>query len=163
MDYKEEVFPLNNFALFSKGWYSPVNDDEDLLTTVKHVLALDGYEFISNYNDVLCILLSEIDRYNKYLDSVNARTLDLFTLWKESSEEKNLWYKDISNEEAIVRVIAKFLRYMDSKYIKLQCPFYSRKLTKKYGLTLRPFFYKKSEQGTTYKEMNRVANKYFNQ
>lgn len=163
MDYKEEVFPLNNFALFSKGWYSPVNDDEDLLTTVKHVLALDGYEFISNYNDVLCILLSEIDRYNKYLDSVNARTLDLFTLWKESSEEKNLWHKDISNEEAIVRVIAKFLRYMDSKYIKLQCPFYSRKLTKKYGLTLRPFFYKKSEQGTTYKEMNRVANKYFNQ
>ena len=163
MDYKEEVFPLNNFALFSKGWYSPVNDDEDLLTTVKHVLALDGYDFISNYNDVLCILLSEIDRYNKYLDSVNARTLDLFTLWKESSEEKNLWYKDISNEEAIVRVIAKFLRYMDSKYIKLQCPFYSRKLTKKYGLTLRPFFYKKSEQGTTYKEMNRVANKYFNQ
>ena len=163
MDYKEEVFPLNNFALFSKGWYSPVNDDEDLLTTVKHVLSLDGYEFISNYNDVLCILLSEIDRYNKYLDSVNARTLDLFTLWKESSEEKNLWHKDISNEEAIVRVIAKFLRYMDSKYIKLQCPFYSRKLTKKYGLTLRPFFYKKSEQGTTYKEMNRVANKYFNQ
>lgn len=163
MDYKEEVFPLNNFALFSKGWYSPVNDDEDLLTTVKHVLALDGYEFISNYNDVLCILLSEIDRYNKYLDSVNARTLDLFTLWKKSSEEKNLWHKDISNEEAIVRVIAKFLRYMDSKYIKLQCPFYSRKLTKKYGLTLRPFFYKKSEQGTTYKEMNRVANKYFNQ
>lgn len=163
MDYKEEVFPLNNFALFSKGWYSPVNDDEDLLTTVKHVLALDGYEFISNYNDILCILLSKIDRYNKYLDSVNVRTLDLFTLWKESSEEKNLWHKDISNEEAIVRVIAKFLRYMDSKYIKLQCPFYSRKLTKKYGLTLRPFFYKKSEQGTTYKEMNRVANKYFNQ
>lgn len=126
-------------------------------------MALDGYDFISSYNDVLCILLSEIDRYNKYLDSVNARTLDLFTLWKESSEEKNLWHKDISNEEAIVRVIAKFLRYMDSKYIKLQCPFYSRKLTKKYGLTLRPFFYKKSEQGTTYKEMNRVANKYFNQ
>ena len=163
MDYKEEVFPLNNFALFSKGWYSPVNDDEDLLTTVKHVLALDGYEFISNYNDVLCILLSEIDRYNKYLDSVNAKTLDLFTLWRDSSEEKNLWHKDISNEEAIVRVITKFLRYMDSKYIKLQCPVYSRKLTKNYGLTLRPFFYKKSEQGTTYKEMNRVANKYFNQ
>lgn len=163
MDYKEEVFPLNNFALFSKGWYSPVNDDEDLLTTVKHVLALDGYEFISNYNDVLCILLSEIDRYNKYLDSVNARNIDLFTLWKESSEEKNLWHKDISNEEAIVRVIAKFLQYMDSKYIKLQCPVYNRKLTKKYGLTLQPFFYKKSKQGTTYKEMNRVANKYFNQ
>ena len=160
MNYKEEVFPLNNFALFSKGWYSPVNDDEDLLTTVKHVLALDGYEFISNYNDVLCILLNEIDRYNKYLYSVNAKTLDLF---KESSEEKNLWHKDISNEEAIVRVIAKFLRYMDSKYIKLQCPVYNRKLTKKYGLTLQPFFYKKSKQGTTYKEMNRVANKYFNQ
>lgn len=163
MDYSKEYFPLNNFALFSKGWYSPVNDDEDLLTTVKHVLALDGYDFISNYNDVLCILLSEIDRYNKYLDSVNARTLDLFTLWKESSEEKNLWHKDISNEEAIVRVIAKFLRYMDSKYIKLQCPVYSRKLTKKYGLTLQPFFCKKSKHGTTYKEMNRFANKYFNQ
>ena len=154
MDYKEEVFPLNNFTLFSKGWYSPVNDDEDLLTTVKHVLALDGYEFISNYNDVLCILLNEIDRYNKYLYSVNTKTLDLFTFYKEISEEKNLWHKDISNEEAIVRVIAKFL---------LQCPVYSRKLTKKYGLTLQPFFYKKSKQGTTYKEMNRVANKYFNQ
>ena len=163
MDYKEEVFPLNNFALFSKGWYSPVNDDEDLLTTVKHVLALDGYDFISNYNDVLCILLSEIDRYNKYLDNVNVKTLDLFTLWKESIEEKNLCHKDISNEEAIVRVIAKFLRYMDSKYIKLQCPVYNRKLTKKYGLVLQPFFYKKSKQGTTYKEMNRFANKYFNQ
>ena len=163
MDYKEEVFPLNNFALFSKGWYSPVNDDEDLLTTVKHVLALDGYEFISNYNDVLCILLSEIDRYNKYLDSVNARTLDLFTLWKESSEEKNLWHKDISNEEAIVRVIAKFLRYMDNRYMRLKRPVYNRELIKKYGLTLQPFFYKKSKQGTTYKEMNRVANKYFNQ
>ena len=163
MDYKEEVFPLNNFALMCKGWYSPVKDGEDLLTTLKHVLALDGYELISNYNDVLCILLSEIDRYNKYLDSVNARTFDLFTLWKESSEEKNLWHKDISDEEAIVRVIAKFLRYMDSKYIKLQCPVYNRKLTKKYGLTLQPFFYKKSKQGTTYKEMNRVANKYFNQ
>lgn len=163
MNYKEEVFPLNNFALLCKGWYSPVKDGEDLLTTLKHVLALDGYELISNYNDVICILLSEIDRYNKYLYSVNAKTLDLFTFWKESSEEKNLWHKDISNEEAIVRVIAKFLRYMDSKYIKLQCPVYNRKLTKKYGLTLRTFFYKKSEQGTTYKEMNRVVNKYFNQ
>lgn len=163
MDYKEEVFPLNNFALMCKGWYSPVKDGEDLLTTLKHVLALDGYELISNYNDVLCILLSEIDRYNKYLDSVNVKTFDLFTFWKESSEEKNLWHKDISDEEAIVRVIAKFLRYMDSKYIKLQCPVYNRKLTKKYGLTLQPFFYKKSKQGTTYKEMNRVANKYFNQ
>lgn len=163
MNYKAEVFPLNNFALFSKGWYSPVNDDEDLLTTVKHVLSLDGYEFISNYNDVLCILLSEIDRYNTYLDSVNAKTLDLFTFWKEFSEEKNLWNKDISNEEAIVRVIAKYLRYMDSKYIKLQCPVYSRKLTKNYGLTLRPFFCKKSKQGTSYKEMNRIANKYFKQ
>ena len=162
MNYKEEVFPLNNFALLCKGWYSPVKDGEDLLTTLKHVLALDGYELISNYNDVICILLSEIDRYNKYLDSVNVKTLDLFTFCKEISEEKNLWHKDISNEEAIVRIIAKFLRYMDSKYIKLQCPVYSRKLTKKYGLTLRPFFYKKSEQGTTYKEMNRVANKYFN-
>ena len=163
MNYKEEVFPLNNFALLCKGWYSPVKDGEDLLTTLKHVLALDGYELISNYNDVICILLSEIDRYNKYLYSVNAKTLDLFTFYKEISEEKNLWHKDISNEEVIVRVIAKFLRYMDSKYIKLQCPVYSRKLTKKYGLTLQPFFYKKSKQGTTYKEMNRVANKYFNQ
>lgn len=162
MDYKEEVFPLNNFALFSKGWYSPVNDDEDLLTTLKHVLALDGYELISNYNDVICILLSEIDRYNKYLDSVNAKTLDLFTLWKESTEEKNLWHKDISNEEAIVRVIANFLRYMDNRYMKLKRPVYNRELIKKYGLTLQPFFYKKSKQGTTYKEMNRVANKYFN-
>lgn len=163
MDYSKEYFPLNNFALFSKGWYSPVNDDEDLLTTVKHVLALDGYELISNYNDVLCILLSEIDRYNKYLDSVNANTLNLFKFRKEISEEKNLWHKDISNEEAIVRVIAKFLRYMDNKYMKLKRPVYNRKLTKKYGLTLQPFFYKKSKQGTTYKEMNRVANKYFNQ
>lgn len=163
MDYSKEYFPLNNFALFSKGWYAPVNDDEDLLTTVKHVLELDGYDFISNYNDVLCILLSKIDRYNKYLDSVNAITLDLFTLWKESSEEKNLWHKDISNEEAIVRVIANFLRYMDNKYMKLKRPVYNRELIKKYGLTLQPFFYKKSEQGTTYKEMNRVANKYFNQ
>lgn len=162
MDYKEEVFPLNNFALMCKGWYSPVNDDEDLLTTVKHVLALDGYEFVSNYNDILCILLSEIDRYNKYLDSVNAKTLDLFTLWKESTEEKNLWHKDISNEEAIVRVIANFLRYMDNRYMKLKRPVYNRELIKKYGLTLQPFFYKKSKQGTTYKEMNRVANKYFN-
>ena len=125
-------------------------------------MALDGYEFISNYNDVLCILLSEIDRYNKYLDSVNAKTLDLFTLWKESTEEKNLWHKDISNEEAIVRVIANFLRYMDNRYMKLKRPVYNRELIKKYGLTLQPFFYKKSKQGTTYKEMNRVANKYFN-
>ena len=163
MDYSEEYFPLNNFALFSKGWYSPVNDDEDLFTTVKHVLALDGYEFISNYNDVLCILLSEIDRYNKYLYSVNANTLNLFTFCKEISEEKNLWNKNISNEEAIVRVIANFLRYMDNKYIKLKRPVYDRELSKKYGLILQYFFCKSSQQGTTYKEMNRVANKYFNQ
>lgn len=163
MNYKEKTFPLNHFALYSKGWYSPVNENEDMLTTLKHVLALDGYEFISNYNNVICILLSEIDRYNKYLDSVNANTLDLFTFYKEISEEKNLWHKDISNEEAIVRVIAKFLRYTDYKYIKLKCPVYNRKLFKKYGLTLQPFFYKKSKQGTTYKEMNRVAKKYFNQ
>lgn len=159
MNYKEEVFPLNNFALFSKGWYSPVNDDEDLLTTVKHVLALDGYEFISNYNDVLCILLNEIDRYNKYLDSVNANTLNLFKFCKEISEEKNLWHKDISNEEAIVRVIANFLRYMDNRYMKLKRPVYNRELIKKYGLTLPPVV---SKQGTTYKEMNRFANEYFN-
>ena len=163
MDYSKEYFPLNNFVLMCKGWYSPVKDGEDLLTTLKHVLALDGYEFISNYNNVLCILLNEIDRYNKYLDSVNANTLNLFKFYKEISEEKNLWHKDISNEEAIVRVIAKFLRYTDYKYIKLKCPVYNRRLFKKYGLTLQPFFYKSSKQGTTYKEMNRVANKYFNQ
>ena len=43
MDYSKEYFPLNNFALMCKGWYSPVKDGEDLLTTLKHVLALDGY------------------------------------------------------------------------------------------------------------------------
>lgn len=51
LDYSKDIFPLNHLVLYSKGWYAPINKDEDKFTFLKKVAKLDDYETISLKNN----------------------------------------------------------------------------------------------------------------
>ena len=39
---------LNNFILWCKNWYQPIDKEMDIITQAKKILSLDGYTSINN-------------------------------------------------------------------------------------------------------------------
>jgi hypothetical protein len=48
---------LNNFILWCKNWYSPIDKNMNVFDQAKAALYLDGYEFIQNKHDIMNIIL----------------------------------------------------------------------------------------------------------
>lgn len=160
MDYLKETFPLNHFVLYCKGWYQPVKD-EKMFETVSKVLELDGYEFAKTSNDIMCIILSEIDRYNTWLVQNGLKDLKLFDLYNGVNKTLN-WYNHANTfEEAILYKIIQFIQDKGIGEIVLKRPIYSKKLRKK-GLRFSQLF-RKDYHGMTYAEQNRIASKIFDE
>lgn len=158
MDYSKETFPLNHFALYCKGWYHPVKE-ESILSTISKVLSLDGYEFAKDKNDIMCIILSEIDRYNSWLVSNGKQDLKLFDLYNEAHKTLNWWHHVDTFEEAMLCRVISFIQGKGSDEIKLKKPIFSKSLRKK-GLRFSQLF-RKDYHGMTYAEQNRIASKMF--
>lgn len=154
-DYSKEIFPLNNFALYCKGWYSPVHNSTNQVEFVSQILYLDGYCFAKNISDILNILLSEIDRYNRWLRDHHRMHMDLQWLYIRAKDEQRLYDCDL--ELAMLQVIKTFIGQRSKEEIVLSAPNYSRKLYKK-GITFNP----PNNKGMTYKEKNSFAQKVFN-
>lgn len=159
MDYSKEIFPLNHFALYCKGWYQPVNKEEKMIDTISRVLALDGYEFAKNTQDIMCIILSEIDRYNSWLVQNKKLDLKLYDLYNDAYKTMNWWHWCDTFEEAMLYRIVSFIQDKSKSEIVLSKPIYSRKLRKK-GLVFRQV-YRYNYNGMTYAEQNRIAEKVF--
>lgn len=159
MDYSKEIFPLNNFALYCKGWYES-SKGEDMFGTLSKVLKLDGYEFAKTKRDILCIVLNEMDGYNTWLFENKKQYLRIYDLYSDLYDSMN-YYDSCDLEEGIMRKIISFISNKESSEIKLSKPLYNRKLWK-YGLKFNGFFYKK-KNGMTYSEQNRIASKIFDE
>lgn len=161
-DYSQEIFPLNHFVLWCKGWYKPVDSLEPIEVTLSRVLKLDGYSFVKSLKDVLIIVLHELDSYNEWLNENNRYPLKLTTICYEASqyeERKAFQGKACTAEEAVIYAIKNFFMEKSGNDIVLEKPFYSKNLRKQ-GLEFHQML-RKSYQGMTYTEQNEIAKKIF--
>lgn len=155
MDYSKEIFPLNHFALYCKGWYEPVDKSTDQFEFVSKILYMDGYCFAKSKFDILNILLAELDRYNGWMNIHKTHYLNFQSFYLQSKNNQRLFNCDI--ETAMLKTIMFFLHTRSNSEMVLTAPIYNRKLYKK-GIT----FNHKNTPGTTYKEKNNYAHKIFN-
>lgn len=152
IDYSKEFFPISNFILYCKGWYGPVNKDEDELTFIKKILALDGYPFLTGDKNVVSLLLSKVDDYNEFVNTFqfNSRPLKLYTFETETNRYMVMF--GYSREMSQIAAIRSF--FMSQNAVKLKKPFFNRKLFKK-GIKFGNW-----KPGMTYKEMNKYVEKF---
>ena len=161
-DYSQEIFPLSHFVLWCKGWYKPVDSLEPIEVTLSRVLKLDGRSFVKSLKDVLIIVLNELEPYNEWLSKNNRNPLKLTTIYHEASQYevgKAFQGEGCTAEGAVIYAIKNFFMGKGGNDIVLEKPFYSKNLRKQ-GLEFHQAF-RKSYQGMTYTEQNRIAKKIF--
>ena len=152
-----DALGIDNFILWSKGWYKCLDENRDSLQIVKDIMALDDYPYCQNWGDILSILYRKIDLYNKWLIN-NNKEHDVITFEKLHYNTESIFniyhYKGMPYEEIIVHAIRSILAWDIDKEIKLRPPHYDKALRKKgYALELK--------QGMSYKEMNQRVKSVF--
>lgn len=146
---ERKYIKLNHFILWCKGWYIPVKDDEDRFETLRKVLYLDGYHFITNKYDVMSVVLNFFDEFL----SKNDMTLTIYRLYCDVA--RDIRYYDYDFEEALILAIKSYLCYnVTSDVFIIEKPVYSRKLYR-FGLKSPSHF------GNTYKHQNLETEKSF--
>lgn len=161
-NYRSDVFPLNNFALWSKGWYEKVHfssEDQNirLFEELKSVLALDDYSTnYMNIKDFARVIMDSFENYNKWCQDNNLYYMRLTEFLDTIKEYESYGYGYF---ESIIMTVRNFIQCSSGRNIKLSKPIYSRKLYKEYDLVMGALCgtYK---HGQTYKEMNKFVNKY---
>lgn len=144
---------LNNFILWCKGWYCPIDTEMDMFTQVKQILKLDEYEFVSTNSQVVGILLNFIDDLKD--DSTISGKSELRMLQWNSNVQKYMNWMDNDFELAVLMTIKDFFAFSISRQeIVLTPPVYSRKLYKM-------GFIAPSHFGNSYKLCNYKAKKFF--
>lgn len=151
----ENAIRLNNFILWCKNWYNPINRKEDIFVTAKKVLTLDDYFYLKNNQNVMIVINNFIDDLlYKNPKIFNNQQLSISVLFNDIVKYKNLC--QCSFEEAWLRVVKNLFAFnLTLSDIALKPPVYSRK-TFKMGLVAPHDF------GNTYTEQNRNVKKYFN-
>jgi hypothetical protein len=142
---------LNNFILWCKGWYQPINKDMSIFEQAKAALYLDDYVCIQNNNDVLNIIMIFID------DLVDAKLIKPFRLqiFYNKVKSNKYWY-NLTDEEALLWTIRNYFSFeVGRSDFNLNPPVYSRGV---YKLG----FVGPSHMGNSYKMLNYKANKFFN-
>ena len=149
--YSKNKVRLNNFILWCKGWYRPINEGEYIFKTIKNVLKLDGYELVKSKWDCMDIIVIFLEDFIR--ENPNFTKMRMYSLHKEMSKYMNT-YK-YSYEESLLMVIRDFFAFsVTSKHIELTPPVYSRKLHKM-GLAAPDII-----KGT-YKQENKEVDKFF--
>lgn len=154
LDQSKSYFCLNNFVLWTKGWYklkenNNIDDRTKLFETLKKVLALDGFHFINSEEDIVHILSNNIGYYNKWAQANNQKTLEVDSFMSEVFA--NIKIYDVSYFEAMIYCIRQFFAWYSK--INLHAPIYNSKITK-FGL-VSPHW----ANGMTYAQLNRDAMK----
>lgn len=144
---------LNNFILWCKNWYEPVNKDMNVFDQAKAALYLDGYQFIHNRHDVMNIILEFMDDIaeSKILGNQPFR---LQRFYQDTQSNKH-WY-DMPSDEAFLWTIKNYFAFsINSREITLNPPTYNRKVYKLGFIGPRYL-------GNSYKMLNHKVNKFFN-
>lgn len=137
---------LNNFILWCKNWYQPIDYDMDIITEARKILTLDDY---LPCNNPISITLRFID------ELVNKGVIEPIRLqvWNEEVV-KYMSMCNVNYNEALLYRIRNFFAFECVK-LPLTPPVYNRKV---YKLG----FVGPSHMGNSYKMLNYKANKFFN-
>ena len=91
---------LNNFILWCKNWYQPIDKKMSVIEQAKRILVLDGYSF---RNNPISIALLFID---KLVENGTIKPIRL-QVWNEDIT-RNMAMCNISYKEALLYKIATF-------------------------------------------------------
>ena len=117
---------LNNFILWCKNWYKPIDKNMPMFEQARAALYLDDYICCRTDNDVLNIVLIFLD------DLIAAKVIEPFrmqTFYNNIKKNKH-WYK-LSDDESVLWTIRDFFAWeLENKAIKLNPPNYNRAVYK---------------------------------
>lgn len=143
-----EKIRLNNFILWCKGWYQPIQPDVDFITQAQKSLVLDGYLSCNNPISISLIFIDELVEKNI------ISPIKLHTWNEEINKYMNLYQLDYHN--AVMFKIKNFFAFEIERYtLTLNPPVYNR-ATYKLG------FVGPKHMGNSYKMLTYKANKFFN-
>lgn len=144
---------LNNFILWCKNWYDPIDKNMNVFDQAKAALYLDGYQFIRNNHDVMNIILGFMDDLTES-KIIGDRPFSLQRFYQDTQSNK-YWYK-MPSDEAFLWAIRDYFAYsIGKKEVTLNPPVYNRKVYKLGFIGPR-------YMGNSYKMLNYKANKFFN-
>lgn len=135
---------LNNFILWCKNWYQPIDNKRDIITEARKILTLDDY---LPCNNPISIALCYID------DLVSKGVIKPISLlvWNEEIVKYMFMY-NVNYSEALLYKIRNF--FFECDKLPLIPPIYSRKLFKM-GFVAPSYF------GNSYKMQNHKVKKIF--
>ena len=134
---------LNNFVLWCKNWYQPIDNRMDNIAQARKILTLDGY---LSCNNPISIALEFID---ELVDKGLIKPIRL-RVWNEDVVRGMTMY-DITYNESVLYVIRTCFAF-ECRNLQLAPRFYSRELYK-LGFVGPPYL------GNSYKMLNFKARK----
>lgn len=141
----ENKVKLNNFILWCKGWYEPVDNKVNIITQAQKILTLDDY---MPCNNPISIVLGYIDDLVK--DGIIS-PIRLMTWNDEIVKYMSLY--EMNYYESLLYRIRNFFAFECGKLLLIP-PIYSRKLFKMGFVAPKHF-------GNSYKMQNHKVNKFF--
>lgn len=137
---------LNNFILWCKNWYQPINNKMNVIRQARKILVLDGY--MPN-NAPIPIVLLFID---ELVENGIVRPIKL-QVWNEDIT-RGMTIFNLSYNEALLYRIKNFFA-IECGSLPLKPPVYSREVYKLGFVGPR-------YMGNSYKMLNHKARKFFN-
>ena len=137
---------LNNFILWCKNWYQPIDKEMDIIAQAKKILSLDGYTSINNPIYIVLIFIDEL------VEKGIIKPIRLY-VWNENIT-KSMFMYNLSYNEALFYRVKNFFAFECDK-LPLTPPVYSREIYK-LGF-VGPHY-----MGNSYKMLNYKARKIFN-
>ena len=137
---------LNNFILWCKNWYQPIDKKINIITQAKKILVLDGY--MPNNAPIQIVLLFIDELVEKGI----IKPISLF-VWNDEINKYKFVY-ECDYQSALMYRIKNFLAFECNKS-QLMPPVYSRELYKLGFVGPR-------YMGSSYKMLNHKAREIFN-
>lgn len=142
-----EDFRYNDIILYAKGWYKRTDIVKDLAYLFRQV-----YGWVDeNERDIAHKMLRVMDRINEELKDTNYQQVNLQRFYDEVHNDVCL-YK-VSFDMGIILWSMSQMMQLGKEHIKLNPPHYGKK----------EHFRMNGKPSMTYAEMNRIANKMFNE
>ena len=137
---------LNNFILWCKNWYYPVDNKMDIITQAKKILTLDGYLSCNNPISIALMFIDEL------VEKGIIKPIRLH-VWNGNIIVGMATY-NLTYDESLLHIIKNFFKFECDK-LPLTPPVYSRKVYKLGFIGPR-------YMGNSYKMLNYKARKIFN-
>ena len=136
---------LNNFILWCKNWYQPIDNKMDIITQAKKILTLDGYLSCNNPVSIVLMFIDEL------VEKGIIKPIRLH-VWNGNIIVGMATY-NLTYDESLLHIIKNFFKFECDK-LPLTPPVYSRKVYK-LGF-IGPHY-----MGNSYKMLNHKAKKIF--